>query len=60
MLENPTICHELYKDKKTCVDQEHLSLFLNNIYNYVHYKDSAVINSLYDDIKEISGKFEND
>lgn len=56
-LEHSNLCSELYKDQKTCVDQTHFGKFLSNLYNYVLFKDQAVINSIYDDLKEISNFF---
>lgn len=56
-LEHSNLCVELYKSHKTCVDQGHFGKFLSNLYNYVSFKDQAVINSIYDDLKEISSHF---
>lgn len=56
-LDNSNICFELYKDQKTCVDQTHFGKFLSNLYNYVLFKDQAVINSIYDDLKETQKHF---
>ena len=52
-----SLCTELFKTHKTCVDEKQLGIFLGNLYNYVHFKDKAVINSIYDDIKEIARFF---
>lgn len=51
-LDHSNLCFELYKSHKTCVDQIHFGKFLSNLYNYVLFKDQAVINSIYDDLKE--------
>lgn len=56
-LHDSSLCTELFKTHKVCVEEKHLGSFLGNLYNYVLFKDKAVINSIYDDIKEIAQFF---
>lgn len=60
MLENPTICTEIFKESKTCVETSYLATFLNSIYQFVYFKDSNIITSIYDEIKELSERVKQD
>ncbi len=57
---DPKICSQTLSDAKTCVDYIHLQSFLTTLYSYVYFKDYNVINAIYDDVKEISGKVISD